>query len=133
MRVSGANKQQGFTLIEVLVALAVVALALTALLVLMGRQLDGSAYLRDKQIAQWVALNQLTLARLANQASNSLPEAGWSGQEKQAGRDWFYQVKPQTTAAEGVIKLEVSVSSEENADPLITVSGWLDRFHRSAP
>ena len=57
-------KNRGFTLIEVMVALMVIAIALPALLGALYRQVDGSAYLRAKSIAQWVASNKLTENRI---------------------------------------------------------------------
>ena len=55
---------RGFTLVEVMVALMVIAIALPALLKALYQQVDGTAYLRDKSIAQWVANNKLAENRI---------------------------------------------------------------------
>jgi general secretion pathway protein I len=54
----------GFTLVEVLVALVIVALGLTALMVAVNGTARTSGHLRDKSLAQWIALNRLTEIRL---------------------------------------------------------------------
>jgi len=48
----------GFTLVEVLVALMIVAMALAALMVAVSGTARTSGYLRDKTLAQWMALNR---------------------------------------------------------------------------
>ena len=53
----------GFTLVEVMVALAIVALAVPALLFTLDQQIDGSSYLRDRSLAQIVAVNRLAELR----------------------------------------------------------------------
>jgi len=125
------TRGSGFTLVEVLVAVAVVALAVTAVLTAMMRQVDGSAYLRDKLFAQWVALNQLELMRLENRHSNQLPAAD-SGNVEMAGRTWYWRAQPQRSQAEGFVQLDLSVAAEEgeNVQPLATVTGIFDIYHR---
>ncbi len=124
--------ERGFTLIEVLVALALATLALSALLLLMARQLDGAAHLRDKQMAQWVALNQVTLARLANRHRGEVPQAP-RGVERLGGRDWYYQGQLRESGAEGILRLELSVSAQPGGASLVTLDAWLDRWHRLPP
>ena len=123
--------RQGFTLVEVLVAVAVVALAVTAVLTVMMKQIDGSAYLRDKLFAQWVALNQLELMRLENDHTNRLPGAD-SGHVEMAGRNWFWRARPQPSQAEGFVQVDLLVAAQEgdDASPLATVTAIFDLFHR---
>ncbi|MFT5335623.1 MAG: general secretion pathway protein I, partial [Halioglobus sp.] len=60
---------KGFTLIEVMVALAVVAVALPALMLTLNQQIDGTAYIRDKSLANIVAANKLEEIRLIAKAT----------------------------------------------------------------
>ena len=58
------DRARGFTLVEVLVALIIVALGLTALLVAVNGTARTSGFLRDKSLGQWIALNRLSEVRL---------------------------------------------------------------------
>lgn len=123
--------RRGFTLVEVMVAMAIVAVAISALLFQMTSTIDNTAHLRDKTIAHWVALNQLELMYLENQQTNQLLEKERSGSDVMAGREWFWRVKPLQTAAEGFLQLEVSVRADDSDDSaVVTVTGMIDRFHR---
>jgi general secretion pathway protein I len=61
-------KERGFTLLEVLVALAIVALGMGALLAALTSAAGNVQFLREKTLAQWIALNQVADARLNLQA-----------------------------------------------------------------
>src|SRR3989442_4999831 len=54
-----ARRPGGFTLVEILVALAVLAIALTATARSLGAALDTTAALRDRTLARWVAEDRL--------------------------------------------------------------------------
>ncbi|MET0377485.1 MAG: type II secretion system minor pseudopilin GspI [Spongiibacteraceae bacterium] len=134
--ISGRNlrsDRRGFTLVEVLVAMAIVALAVTAVLVSMMRQVDGTIYLRDKMIAHWVAQNQLELALLRNAASNRVPSDTESGSVDMAGSTWYWRAEPKRTGAQGFVQLEISVAASEdkNVSPLASLTAVLDMAHKT--
>ena len=127
----GLASCRGFTLVEVLVAVAIVALAVTGILVAMMRQIDGTAYLRDKMFANYVALNQAELALLTNAHSNQLPTQTLSGSDEMAGRTWYWRTQPKAIQQPGVTQLVITVSDTEGKDaaPLASIDVLLDTYH----
>src|SRR5262245_14139438 len=93
----------GFTLIEVLVALAIVAFGLTALFTVTNQTARASTYLREKTLAQWIALNRITEARLAGQPPS---DDDMEGETKYAGQDWRWELKTIKTPVAGIVRLE---------------------------
>jgi|HubBroStandDraft_6_1064221.scaffolds.fasta_scaffold26596_4 general secretion pathway protein I len=120
----------GFTLIEVLVALAIVAIGMAAVLGTLTSSADTVSYLRDKTFANWVALNQIAQLRLTGQA----PAAGKSdGDSELAGRKWHWRQEVSATQVPGMLRIDVSVRptdvtvSNEDSGWYSTVSGmWGD-------
>ena len=83
-------RPRGFTLVEVLVALVVVALGLAALSKAVSSTARSSGILREKMQAQWIALNRLTEVRL------NLVKPGSSNdaiEVKYGNRTWHYDTR----------------------------------------
>ena len=74
-------KARGFTLIEVLVALALAAVALAAGMRALAQAADGAGTLKARTLALWIAQNQLA----ALQLGSSMPSGQARGQADQAG------------------------------------------------
>jgi general secretion pathway protein I len=73
------RSSRGFTLVEVLVALVIVAMGLAALMSAVSGAARTSGYLRDKTLAQWIALNRLSEVRLTvNKLGPAIPTTGAS-------------------------------------------------------
>ena len=70
-------KDRGFTLIEILVALALAAVALAAGMRSLAQAADGAGTLKARTLALWVAQNRLAAIQLA---SDSLTRADTQGQ-----------------------------------------------------
>ena len=102
---------RGFTLIEVLVALAIVAIGMAAVLESLTSSANTTMYLQDKTFASWVALNRIETVRL----SGSVPQAGTSNDNvSYAGQSWEWQQKVTTTQIPGMVQIEVDVKPADS-------------------
>lgn len=121
------RRSTGFTLVEVMVALAVVAVALPALMMALYQQIDGTAYLRDKSLAHMVAANKLTEIRIMAEATRSLPEGSDSGLVELAERQWQWWRESKKTELENFYRIEIKVAQEEGQvdAPLVTLAAFL--------
>lgn len=100
---------RGFTLIEVLVALAVVAIGMAAVLEALTSSANAAVYLREKTFAQWVALNQIERVRLSTQFGQ-FPGTGTStGHVRFANRSWHWRQRIAQTQVAGVERIVVDV------------------------
>ncbi len=112
---------RGFTLLEVLVALAVIALGLAASIRIGATNSANAAWLREKSFAEWVALNKATELQLAE----TWPAAGDAkGTVTMANHDWVWQTRISETFEPRVRRLEVTVGSDA-AHPAATVIAFL--------
>ena len=112
--------QRGFTLIEVLVALVIVALGMSALLETLGSAADTATWLRDKTFAQWIGLNQLEAMRL----SGSAPADGSAdGELDYAGRHWRWHQDITDLGFPGLFRIDVKVEPADTST--VDQTGWL--------
>jgi len=118
---------RGFTLIEVMVALAVVALALPALLFLLFQQLDGAEYLRQRSVASWIAEDKLGELRLIVARQGALPEGEITGETEVLDQDWSWWIDQEGTEVPGFIRVEINVAqgTDLEAAPLHTLVAFL--------
>jgi type II secretion system protein I len=79
---------RGFTLLEVLIALAIVAMSAGALLGTITSSASNVSYLHDKTLAEWVALNRLTEIRIAQQMA---PKGKRTGNAEMGGMRWQWE------------------------------------------
>lgn len=113
---SSKNKQKAFTLLEVLVALAVLTLGLGTVLKVTASQLTQSGILKDKTIALWVANNKANEIQLAN-----WPDTGTSnGHEIMANQEWRWQLKVSNTADKDLRRLDIDVyRRDDDGEPVV--------------
>ena len=104
------SKQVGFTLIEVLIALVILAIALTAVMKCAGQDTKNVLYLEQKTIAGLVGMNVMNEVRvgLLKVQSASGPLTGTS---IMLNKEWKWEVSLSETPQPSIQKIKVDVSS----------------------
>jgi len=115
-------KSRGFTLLEVLIALAIVALALTALVRASGQQADALAREREQTLAGWTAANVLAEVKLRD----GFPAVGERGGEQQQGdRKFRWKLIVSATDQPAIRRLTVTVFGDARGEePIASLSGF---------
>jgi general secretion pathway protein I len=120
------RRQRGFTLLEILVALAILVVGMSALVKAAIGNASNATYLKQKTFAQWVAVNKVNEMRIQH---------SWPSTGSQTGRvffaevEWSWKVKTSSTQDKDIRRIEVSVKQESQTDgePLVTVTAFLGR------
>lgn len=116
------QSHKGFTLVEVMVALTIVAFSLTAIAASMNQMIDAANAMRDRTYASWIAQNKIAELRLAN----VLPEvSSTSGEVEFANGDWSWRTVVSETGIENFFRVDVSVSHAGSEYVIRTVTGFI--------
>jgi general secretion pathway protein I len=119
-----ADCPRGFTLVEVLVALAVIAIALTAILQAFGQGVDTSVALRERTIALWVAQNRLA----EHYVEHSWPALDVTeGTREMAGREWRWRVQAAATPDADIRRIEIEIRAAPDREVLARLVGFLPK------
>ncbi len=120
---------RGFTLLEVVVALLIVALALAAAVQLTASGADNLSAMTRKTEAHWVAMNQLAELR----ARGAYPAIGKSqGKSEEAGHDWHWSQDVSQGPVRGLRKIAIQVRAGEKSPVLATVRGFIGQVEAAA-
>lgn len=114
---------RGFTLIEVLAALVIVALGMLGVIQAVTQTARNGTYLREKTLAHWVALNVITERRL----QPAPPQVSETSDEVEfAGQRWRWTLNVSQTEVDSLRRMDVSVGPADRPDDaaLVTVTGF---------
>jgi len=120
---SRALRRRGFTLIEVLAALVIVALGMLGVIEAVTQTARNGTYLRDKTLAHWIAMNLITEQRL----QSSPPDVTKSSDEVEfAGQRWRWTMVVTQTQVDSLRRMDVSVRRAEAPEDssLMTLTGF---------
>lgn len=117
------GRQVGFTLVEILVSLAILSIILGALIQTAGANASNAARLRDRAVAEWVASNRLAELQLAL----SFPDIGSrTGDDEVFGTRWFWKTIVQKVEDEDLRRVDIEVRRSEDSDnPVVTIAGFV--------
>lgn len=119
-----SNRCRGFTLIEVMVAVAIVAIGMFAVFKVIGDTTGNIGYLRDRSMAAWIADNRLTEIRI----SGEFPSVDKTeGDVDFAGRHWHWVATVSQTPVEGLRRIDIKVRREGDAEDsaLVNLAGFI--------
>ena len=114
----------GFTLLEVMVALAIVALGMMAVHTQLNRYAVGAAIIENKVLASWIASNRIAELSVAPQ----WPPLGQTRDEVDyAQRIWTWRTQVSETPVENLRRVDVSVALADQPEQVLhTVTGLLE-------
>lgn len=118
------TKVAGFTLLEAMIALAIVALGMMAVNTQLNRYVMSAIYIEQKTLASWIASNILTELSVAPQ----WPEVGdTTGEVEFAQRQWIWRAEVSATPIENLRRVDVAVFLEDDPEIQIhTMSAFLE-------
>lgn len=107
----------GFTLIEVLVALTIIAISLGTIISTSGNQAHQTTYLKQKTLAHWVAMNEMNLLQMQKEWPSVGEEKGSS---EMANVEWFWQRTVKKTQDDDALQIEFQIFSDKKRTQSLT-------------
>ena len=121
------TRSGGFTLVELMVALVVVATVATTVYTRSSDTIGQIALLERRTLARWVAENEIERARLARHAAReeAIPLASGSTRRRVTlgGREWSVVVTANTTSHPWLRRVQYTVFAIEDGDEVGPVDG----------
>ncbi len=113
----------GFTLIEMMVAMAVLAVGMGAIIKAAAENASNSAYLRDREVARWIATDKLTELQITSPwGSNTKPK----GEVEMFNQTWYWQARIRKVQDPDLRRVDIEVRRKKNSDAYVySIAGFI--------
>ena len=113
-----SRADDGFSLIEALVALAVLAIATVGLIGAVEQHIDSTRAMELRSAAMWVAENRLAELGVG---------AAMGDRVTMLDTDWTVATNTRATDDPEIVRVTVAVTREGDKSPMASLDGFLDR------
>ena len=122
------GESAGFSLVEVLLALFLVAMVIGVASEVTGNSVRNISSLKESTFARWVALNQIEGYKIEVAQGAIASPGGDSGEAEMGNMEWRWLREVTNSSSDTLLEVRVTVfraedTSEEN--PIITVKGYV--------
>lgn len=124
------KKSLGFTLLEIMIALVILAIALTAVSKAVSANARNATYIDNKTFAHWAGMNVVAHYQLLAQQSNFTGQYDENGDSNLLGHKWYWKAQIAPSNVEHNYTITVTVSDTLNGPATDTINGYL--YHEIA-
>ena len=122
-------RDKGFTLIEVMVALAVFAVVSVALVGNSTSTLRQAGIIQGRTVATWLAEDELTTLRMRRRSEENFPDLGTNRELVEiAGVEWYIETEIESTENDYVRRVTVRIYRDSAEEPTSELIGFLGRY-----